>query len=50
MNKKWQVYQVENDEVEKLQEKYKHLFEPQIIYRGRDYFENGKIKSVYKLK
>ena len=23
MNKKWQVYQVENDEVEKLQEKYK---------------------------
>ena len=33
---------------EKLQEKYKNLFEPQIIYRGRDYFENGKVKSVYK--
>lgn len=33
---------------EKLQEKYKDLFEPQIIFRGRDYFKNNKVSSLYK--
>lgn len=33
---------------EKLQEKYKDLFTPQIIFRGRDYFTNDKVLSVYK--
>lgn len=35
---------------EKLQEKYKDLFEPQIIFRGRDYFKNDKVSSLYKEK
>ena len=33
---------------EKLQEKYKELFLPQIIFKGRDYFKNGNVTNVYK--
>ena len=35
---------------ELLQEKYKMLFAPQIIFRGRNYFENDKVKELYKDK
>lgn len=35
---------------EMLQEKYKMLFAPQIIFRGRNYFENDKVKELYKDK
>lgn len=33
---------------ELLQEKYKMLFAPQIIFRGRDYFKNNKVYDLYK--
>lgn len=33
---------------EKLQEKYKSLFSPQIIFRGRDYYINDKVTEIYK--
>lgn len=33
---------------ELLQEKYKCLFTPQIIFRGRDYFMKGKVAELYK--
>ncbi len=33
---------------EKLQEKYKDKFTPQIIFRGRDYFNNANVTNVYK--
>lgn len=35
---------------EKLQEKYKTKFTPQIIFRGREYFNNGNVTKVYKDK
>lgn len=34
--------------VEKLKDKYRNLFAPQIIYRGIDYFRNDKVINVYK--
>lgn len=33
---------------EKLQEKYKELFTPQVIFRGRDYYTNDKVINVFK--
>ena len=33
---------------ELLQEKYKCMFTPQIIFRGRDYFTKGKVAELYK--
>ena len=33
---------------EKLQEKYKSLFSPQIIFRGRDYYISDKVTELYK--
>lgn len=35
---------------EKLEEKYKELFTPQIIFRGRDYYTNDKVINVFKNK
>lgn len=35
---------------EKLEEKYKELFTPQIIFRGRDYYTNDKVIDVFKDK
>lgn len=33
---------------EKLSDKYSDMFEPQIIYRGREYLKNGNVKNCVK--
>ena len=50
MNKKWQVYQVENDEVEKLQEKYKINKLLATILVNRGITEEEKIEKFLKPK
>lgn len=35
---------------EKLEEKYKKLFTPQIIFRGREYYRTDKVVNVFKDK
>lgn len=50
MNKKWQVYQVENDEVEKLQEKYKINKLLATILVNRGIIEEEQIEKFLKPK
>lgn len=50
MNKKWQVYQVENDEVEKLQEKYKINKLLATILVNRGIMEEEQIEKFLKPK
>ena len=50
MNKKWQVYQVENDEVEKLQEKYKINKLLATILVNRGITEEEQIEKFLKPK
>ena len=50
MNKKWQVYQVENDEVEKLQEKYKLNKLLATILVNRGITEEEQIEKFLKPK
>ncbi|MEG1363424.1 MAG: hypothetical protein RSC92_03190, partial [Clostridia bacterium] len=39
---------IKEDYKEKLVEKYKKLFESQIIFRGKDYYVDNKVKNVFK--